>query len=56
MFFGTWRGLTLCGVAAVTGLCFILPFRIRKPQTKELFLMLFVGVLMAAVLILVRIL
>lgn len=56
MFFGTWRGLTLCGVAAVTGLCFILPFRIRKPQTKELFLMLFVGLLMAAVLILVRIL
>ena len=42
----------LCAVAVVTGLCFVLPFKIRKPQTKEIFLMLIAGVLIAAVLIL----
>lgn len=52
MFAGTWRGWLLCAVAAVTGLCFVLPFKIRKPQTKEIFLMLIAGVLIAAVLIL----
>ena len=52
MFAGTWRGWLLCAVAAVTGLCFVLPIKIRKPQTKEIFLMLIAGVLIAAVLIL----
>ena len=52
MFAGTWRGWLLCAVAVVTGLRFVLPFKIRKPQTKEIFLMLIAGVLIAAVLIL----
>lgn len=52
MFDGTWRGWLLCAVAAVTGLCFILPIKIRKPQGKDFFLMLIAGVLIAAALIL----
>lgn len=51
MFAHSWQGIALCAVAAVTGFCFISPLRIRKPQGKELLLMLLVGILLAAVLI-----
>lgn len=53
LFSGTAYGYILCGLMAVTGLCFILPFHIRKPQNRELYLLLAVGVLIAAVLLLV---
>ena len=56
MFEGSWRGVALCVLAAVTGLCFILPFRIRKPQSKELLLILIIGILIAAALLLAIIL
>lgn len=42
--------MLLCCLMGLTGLCFILPFKIRKPQSKELWLMLALGVLIAAVL------
>ena len=45
--------LSLCGLMAVTGLLFVLPFRLRKPQSKELYWFLALGVLMALVLLFV---
>jgi len=52
MFAGSVFGIVLTALTALTGLCFILPFKIRKPRTKELWLFLIVGVLIAAVLLL----
>lgn len=52
MFDGSVPGMLLCGLMALTGLCFILPFHIRKPQSKELLLFLVLGILIAAVLLL----
>lgn len=52
LFSGTGFGVALCVVTALTGLCFILPFHIRKPQAKELLMLLGVGVLIAVVLLL----
>lgn len=43
--------LALCALTTLTGLCFILPFKIRKPQSKELWLLLALGVFVAAVLL-----
>ena len=37
----------LCGLLGVTGLLYILPFRLRKPQSREMWLMLGVGALIA---------
>lgn len=52
MFNGTILGIILCALMALTGLCFVLPFHIRKPQSKELLLFLVLGILVAAVLLL----
>ncbi len=43
--------LSLCGVMLITGLLFILPIRVRKPQTKEMWFMFALGALIATVLI-----
>lgn len=53
MFAGKPIGIVLCALTALIALCFILPFKIRKPRTKELWLFLAVGVLIATVLLLV---
>ena len=45
--------MSLCALMAVTGLAFVLPFRIRKPQSKELWLFLAFGIAMALVLLVV---
>ncbi len=45
--------VSLCALMAVTGLAFVLPFRIRKPQSKELWMFLAFGVAMAIVLLIV---
>ena len=45
--------LSLCALMAATGLAFVLPFRIRKPQSKELWMFLAFGVAMAIVLLIV---
>ncbi|MGN1307345.1 MAG: CDP-alcohol phosphatidyltransferase family protein [Faecousia sp.] len=47
--------ITLCAITAITGLFFILPIKIRKPQSKELWAFFAVGVLVAFVLLLVMI-
>lgn len=52
MFNTSVPGIILCGLTALTGLCFVLPFRIRKPRSKELLLFLVLGILIAAVLLL----
>ena len=39
--------LAVCGLLGVTGLLYILPFRLRKPQSREMWLMLGVGALVA---------
>ncbi|MBO2526789.1 MAG: CDP-diacylglycerol--serine O-phosphatidyltransferase [Clostridiales bacterium] len=52
MFIGSPFGIALCALTALTGLCFVLPFHIRKPRAKELWLFLAVGILIAAVLLL----
>lgn len=52
MFNASVPGMILCGLTALTGLCFILPFHIRKPRSKELLLFLVLGILIAAVLFL----
>lgn len=44
---------SLCALMAATGLAFILPFRMRKPQSKELWLFLLFGTAMAIVLLIV---
>ncbi len=43
----------LCALTAVTGLAFISPFHIRKPQSRELWLLLIFGAAMAVVLLIV---
>lgn len=45
--------IALCALMALTGFAFILPFRIRKPQSKELWAFLAFGALMAVVLFIV---
>lgn len=52
MFLNSVGGWLLCGLMALTGLCFVLPFQVRKPQNRELRLFLLVGTLIAVVLIL----
>ena len=47
--------ITLCTLTAITGLFFILPIKIRKPQSKELWAFFAVGVLVAFVLLIVMI-
>ena len=47
--------LTLCAITAITGLFFILPIKIRKPQSKELWAFFALGVLVALVLLIVMI-
>ena len=42
--------IALCALTGVTGLCFLLPFRLRKPRSKELWLMLALGMLIAFIL------
>lgn len=42
--------IALCVLMSITGFAFVLPFRIRKPQSKELWSFLAFGVLMAIVL------
>lgn len=44
--------LTLCGVMVLTGMCFILPFRIRKPHSRELWAIFAFGILVAAAILL----
>ncbi|MBQ3356825.1 MAG: CDP-alcohol phosphatidyltransferase family protein [Oscillospiraceae bacterium] len=51
MFAGSPFGVGLTLLMALTGLCFLLPFKIRKPRTKELLLFLIVGILIAIVLL-----
>jgi len=46
---GTFR-LVLCSLTGVTGLCFITPFHIRKPQSRELMLFLILGICIALIL------
>ncbi len=43
----------LCGITALSGLAFITPVRIRKPQSRELWIFMGFGVVMAAVLLIV---
>ena len=45
--------LGLCGLMALTGTLFVLPFRLRKPQSRELYWFLALGVAMALVLLFV---
>ena len=45
--------LSLCGLMALTGTLFVLPFRLRKPQSRELYWFLALGVAMALVLLFV---
>lgn len=42
--------IALCILMSITGFAFVLPFRIRKPQSKELWCFLAFGALMAIVL------
>lgn len=42
--------ISLCVLTAVVGLCFLLPFKIRKPQSKELWMLFAIGAFVAAVL------
>ncbi|MBR6825653.1 MAG: CDP-alcohol phosphatidyltransferase family protein [Oscillospiraceae bacterium] len=44
---------TLCGITALTGLAYITPFKLRKPRSRELWLLLIFGAVMAAVLMIV---
>jgi CDP-diacylglycerol--serine O-phosphatidyltransferase len=45
--------LALCCLTAVTGLAFVTPFKLRKPQSREMWVMLFFGIAMALVLLIV---
>ena len=45
--------LSLCGLMALTGTLFVLPFRLRKPRSRELYWFLALGVAMALVLLFV---
>ena len=42
----------LCGITALTGLAYITPFKIRKPRSRELWVLLIFGAAMALVLLL----
>ena len=48
---GNFRAL-LCVLMALTGILYITPFKMRKPRSRELWLILAVGLLVAAVLLL----
>ena len=52
MFAHSGWGYALAALAAVTALCFVLPFHIRKPRSRELILFLLIGVALAIVLLL----
>ena len=43
----------LCGITALTGLAFITPFKIRKPRSREMWMLLIFGSVMALVLLIV---
>ncbi len=43
----------LCGITALTGLAYITPFKIRKPQSREMWGILVLGIAMALVLLIV---
>ena len=43
----------LCAITGLTGLAFITPFKIRKPQSRELWMFLIFGAVMAVVLLIV---
>ncbi len=43
----------LCGITALTGLAYITPFQIRKPRSREMWMLLVFGVVMALVLLIV---
>ena len=45
--------ICLCGIIALTGLAFITPISIRKPKSRELWMFLVFGAIMAAVLLIV---
>lgn len=50
--FDNWRfRVHVCALLGVTGLLYILPFKLRKPQSREIWLMLGVGVVIAAFLV-----
>ena len=42
--------IALCALTGITGLCFVLPIKIRKPRARELWMILALGVLVAVVL------
>lgn len=46
---------SLCGITALTGLAYITPFEIRKPRSREMWVMLIFGALMALVLLIIKI-
>lgn len=52
MFAHSGWGYALAALAAVTALCFVLPFHIRKPRSRELILLLLIGAALAIVLLL----
>ena len=43
----------LCGITALTGIAFITPFKVPKPSSRELWLLLVFGAVMALVLLIV---
>ncbi len=43
----------LCGITAVTGLAYITPFKLRKPRSREMWMLLVFGSAMALVLLIV---
>ncbi len=43
----------VCALMGITGLCFVLPFHIRKPRSRELWMFLGLGILVAITLLLV---
>lgn len=45
--------IALCALTALTGLAYITPFKIRKPQSREMWVMLVFGIVMALVLLIV---
>ena len=51
LFEGGFFTLLLASVLVITGLLFIVPIRVRKPRTRELWIFLVIGVLLAALLL-----
>ena len=51
LFLRTGFRIALCAITGLTGLAFVLPFKMPKPRSKELWWMLGLGVLMAVVLL-----